>query len=180
MRVVQKVTSNELTSREKKMLLYTKYTYITYIVKLFHNVVTTGIETLVSPIQVSKKSATCGLSCMLTSSIYSSVLLKHWSQVGKRVVIAHSDTRAARMVIKQLPVEILQRCSHASSCMWMHSVLEEHYTGCQNSTHFVLNDPTHVSAHRWLLYHRHQQTQTPWSESASELYRPSNRRLSAK
>jgi hypothetical protein len=42
-----------------------------------------------------------------------------------------------RMVI-QLPVEVLQQCSNASSCtcMRMRIVMEEHYTICQHSTFF--------------------------------------------
>jgi hypothetical protein len=31
-----------------------------------------------------------------------------------------------------------------------------------------------------LIYHRHKPIKTTWPESASELYRPSDRRLSAK
>jgi hypothetical protein len=43
-------------------------------------------------------------------------------------------SRAASRVVKQLPAEMLQQCSHASSYMWMHIVMEEHYsyTICQH------------------------------------------------
>jgi hypothetical protein len=49
-------------------------------------------------------------------------------QLGKQVVVAWSKIRAVRSVIKQLPVEILQHCSSASSCIQKHTVMEEHYT----------------------------------------------------
>jgi hypothetical protein len=32
-------------------------------------------------------------------------------------------------------------------CMWMCIVMEEHYTGCQHSTPFVLNGPTQFFFH---------------------------------
>jgi hypothetical protein len=44
-------------------------------------------------------------------------------------------------VDKQLPVEMLQQCSSASSCMRKRIVVEEHYTGCQHSMLFVPNGP---------------------------------------
>jgi hypothetical protein len=58
-------------------------------------------------------------------------------------------------VVKQLPVEVLQQCSSASSCMRTHIGMEEHYTGCQHYKPFVLNDPMQfifsVSQHKtWL------------------------------
>jgi hypothetical protein len=36
---------------------------------------------------------------------------------------------------------MLQQCSGASNCMRMCVVMEEHYTACQHSPPFVLNDP---------------------------------------
>jgi hypothetical protein len=42
-------------------------------------------------------------------------------EVGKQVVVARSEIRSLRRVVKQLPVEMLQQC-----------------TGCQHSMHFVL------------------------------------------
>jgi hypothetical protein len=36
---------------------------------------------------------------------------------------------------------MLQQCSSASSCMRKRNFTEEHYTGCQHSTPFVLNGP---------------------------------------
>jgi hypothetical protein len=93
----------------------------------------------------SKKSATCELSHVLTPSIISSLLLKHRFQivlqVGEQVVVIQSEIWAVRGVVKQLPVEMLQQCSSASSCMQMRIVMEEHYTGYQHSTSFFLNGP---------------------------------------
>jgi hypothetical protein len=37
---------------------------------------------------------------------------------------------------------MLQQCSSASSCIWAGIVMEEHNTGCQHSTTFLLNGPT--------------------------------------
>jgi hypothetical protein len=55
---------------------------------------------------VSNKSATCELKHILTPSIIIAEVL--WSQpvhqVGKQVVVAGSDIRAVRRVVKQLPV----------------------------------------------------------------------------
>jgi hypothetical protein len=60
-----------------------------------------------------------------------------WSavlQVGKQVVVARSEIRAVRKVVKQRPVEMLQQYSSASSCIRMRIVMEVHYTRCQHST----------------------------------------------
>jgi hypothetical protein len=67
-------------------------------------------------------------------------------QVGKQVVVARSEIRAVRRVVRQLPVEMLQQCSSANSCMQTHIVMEEYYkyTACQHSMPFVLNGPTQV------------------------------------
>jgi hypothetical protein len=62
-------------------------------------------------------------------------------QVGKQVVIARSEIRAVRKVDKQLPVEMLQQCSSASSCMQMRIVMEVHYTGYQHSMPFCSECP---------------------------------------
>jgi hypothetical protein len=69
---------------------------------------------------VSKKSAVCELGHVLTPSIKSLLLLKHCDlnevfQVGKQVVGSRSEIRAVRRVVKQLPVDMLQQCSSASS-----------------------------------------------------------------
>jgi hypothetical protein len=55
------------------------------------------------------------------------------------MVVARSEIRAVRRVVKQLPVEMLLQCSSASSCMRARSGMEEHYTGRQHSTSFVLH-----------------------------------------
>jgi hypothetical protein len=48
------------------------------------------------------------------------------------VVVARSEIRAVRRVVKQLPVEVLQQCSSASSCMWT-------CLAWRSTTPFVLN-----------------------------------------
>jgi hypothetical protein len=55
------------------------------------------------------------------------------------VVVAQSEIRAVRRVVKQLPVEMLQHCLSVSSCMQMHIIIEQHYIGSQHSMAFVLN-----------------------------------------
>jgi hypothetical protein len=51
----------------------------------------------------------CELSHFLSLSINSSLLLKQLLlQVAKEVVVARSEIRAIRRVVKQHPVEILQ------------------------------------------------------------------------
>jgi hypothetical protein len=57
------------------------------------------------------------------------------------VVFAWSEIRAVRRVVKQLLVEMLQHYSSASICMWTLLVMEEHYTGFQHSTPFILDGP---------------------------------------
>jgi hypothetical protein len=63
------------------------------------------------------------------------------------VVVAWSEIRTVSKVVKQLPVEMLQLCSYASSCTRKHIVIEDHYTGCQRTTYFVLN-----SLHSLLIF----------------------------
>jgi hypothetical protein len=63
-------------------------------------------------------------------------------QVGKRVLVAQSEIRTVRRVVKQLPVEMHQQCSSVSSCMWMRIAMEVHSTICQHSKLCVLNGPT--------------------------------------
>jgi hypothetical protein len=57
------------------------------------------------------------------------------------VVVTRSEIRAARRVVKQLPVKMLKQYSNASSCMLTRIAIEEHYTVCQHSKTFVLNGP---------------------------------------
>jgi uncharacterized Fe-S cluster protein YjdI len=60
------------------------------------------------------------------------------------VVLAQSEIGAVRRVVQQLPVEVLQQCSSASSCMQMHIIIERLNTVCQHSMDFVLNGPTQL------------------------------------
>jgi hypothetical protein len=43
-------------------------------------------------------------------------------------------------VVEQLPVEMLQQCSNASSCMCTRIIMEEHYTVCQHPTQMALHN----------------------------------------
>jgi hypothetical protein len=88
---------------------------------------------------VSKQSASCELSHVLTPSI-NSLLLK--CCYPNQMVVACSEIWALRKVLKQLPVEMIQQCPSASTCMQTSIVMEEHYTGCQHSTLFFLNSLT--------------------------------------
>jgi hypothetical protein len=70
---------------------------------------------------VWKKSAACELSHVLTPPKFLIIVEVLWSQpvlqVGKQVVVAQSEIRAVGRVIKQLPVEMLQQCLSANSCI---------------------------------------------------------------
>jgi hypothetical protein len=160
------------TSNEKKIL----YTKNTYILKLFLNVVTAGIEELSSR---NKFLYSCVKEiyrpwAQSRFDIFHKILIivqALWSQplfqVGKQVAVARSEIRAVRTVVKQLPVKMLHQCSSASSCMRTRIVVEKHYeyTGCQHSTPFVLNSPTQCycfAIHIWrycgpLLHEFHHQ-----------------------
>jgi hypothetical protein len=61
---------------------------------------------------------------------------------SKQVVVARSEIKAVRRMVKQLPVETVQQCSSASSCTRRRIVMEELYTRCRRSTPFFLNVPT--------------------------------------
>jgi hypothetical protein len=52
------------------------------------------------------------------------------------VVVTQSEIGAVRRVV-ELPVEMLQLCSSASSCMWMHVFMEEHLAGREHSSPFL-------------------------------------------
>jgi hypothetical protein len=65
------------------------------------------------------------------------------------MVVAPSEIRAVRRAVKTLPVEMLQKCSSGSSCIRMGIAMDEHFTGCQHSTPFVLNGSTQI----FLLFH---------------------------
>jgi hypothetical protein len=91
---------------------------------------------------VSKKSAACKFSHVLTRTMNSTLLLKRCEtvlQVSKQMVVTCSKVRAIRRVVKWLPVEMLQQCWSVNSYMWTCIVMEEHHTGCQHSMPFGLN-----------------------------------------
>jgi hypothetical protein len=113
------------TSNEKKKYYAQKEKYK---LKLLLNLVTAETEALVisdtkicSYVYVKE---VCRLWTQPRFGTFSQLLIvveALWSQpvlqVGKQVVVARSEIRAIRMVVKQLPVEMLQQCSSASSCM---------------------------------------------------------------
>jgi hypothetical protein len=79
------------------------------------------------------------------------------SSSGKHMVVAWSKTRAVWMVVKQLPVEMPQQCSSVMSCISTHmkacTVMKKHYTGCQQSTPFVMLFCWYFTVHFvWLLW----------------------------
>jgi hypothetical protein len=102
-----------------------------------------------------------------------------WSQpnlqVGKQMGGAWSEIRAVRRVVKQLPVETLQQCSSASSCVRTRIAMKERYTVCRQSTTSVLNGPTHFLVFRNtlltllcpLLHEFHHQNSSPVPENSS-------------
>jgi hypothetical protein len=81
-------------------------------------------------IPVSIKSTTCEFSHVLTHTTNSSLLLKCCDpkpvlHVRKQVIVAWSEIRAVRKVVKQLPVEMLQLRSSASSALsWRSTTLD--------------------------------------------------------
>jgi hypothetical protein len=97
---------------------------------------------------VSKTSAACEPSHVLTPSINFTLLLKHFFskqvlQVGKQVVLARIGIRAVKEGVQTTSRWNSPGVLSASSCMWTRIFMMEHYTGCQHSTPFVLNDPRH-------------------------------------
>jgi hypothetical protein len=139
------------TSNEKRIL----YIKITYILKLLLNVVTAGIEALVileNKFLYAWVKEVCRLWAQSRFETYHQLLLIFeglWPQpvlqVDTQVVLAQSEIRAVRWVVKQLPVEMFQQCSSASSYMRVRIVMEEH------STPFVLNGPTQCTCRQ--LHH---------------------------
>jgi hypothetical protein len=117
MRTTQKVTSNELLTKQamrRKHLLCTK---ITYILKPFLNVVTAGIEALVvsgNEFLYTCVKEVCHLWAQPCFDTFHQLLIiveTSWSQpvlrVGKQVTVTWSEIRDVRKVVKQLPVEML-------------------------------------------------------------------------
>jgi hypothetical protein len=80
---------------------------------------------------VWKKSAACDYTfhqlLIIVEALWSHPVL----QISKQVVVTQNKIRAVRRVVKQLPVEMLQKCSSMSSGMQTCIVTEEHYTGWQ-------------------------------------------------
>jgi hypothetical protein len=113
-----------------------------YILKLLLNIATAGIEPLVvlgnKFLYVYVKEI-CHLWAQPRFDTFHQLIIVEalWSQP-----VTQSEIRAVRRVVKQLPVEMLQQYSSVNSCMRICIVMEEHYTGCQHSTPFVLNGPT--------------------------------------
>jgi hypothetical protein len=73
--------------------------------------------------------------------IIAEALWSQTAQVGKQVVVARTELRAVRRMVRILQVEKLQQSS-ASSCTHMRTrvvIMEEHYTGCQHSASCDLN-----------------------------------------
>jgi hypothetical protein len=108
------------TSKKKK-ILYTKNTYIH---KLFLNSVAAGTEALVvsgNEFFNACVKEVCRLWAQPRLDTFKQLIIAEtlWShpllQVGKQVVVARSEIRALRRVAKQLPVQMLQQCSIASS-----------------------------------------------------------------
>jgi hypothetical protein len=121
---------NKTSNGEK--ILYAKNTYI---FKPLLNVVSAGIEALI--VSGNKFLHACVKAvCRLWAQprfdtfhqlliIIQELLSQPLLQVGTQVIVT-SEISAVRMVVKQLPVEILQRCSNAISCMRTRIIMEEH------------------------------------------------------
>jgi hypothetical protein len=143
MRTIQNCEQNK---QWEKNIIYKKY-----ILKLFLNKVTSEIEALVvvgNKLLYACVKEVCHLWAQPLFDTFCQLLIIVeilWSQpvshVGKQVAVAWSEIRTLRRLVKQLPVEILQQCSSASSCMWTCIVMEQHETRCQHSVSFVLNGP---------------------------------------
>jgi hypothetical protein len=119
-----------------------------YILKVFLNAITAGNEAFVSGntflyVCVKEVYRLGALSRFDTSQQLLITVEALWSQpilqVGKQVVVARSENRVVRRMVKQHPAEMLEQCASASSCMWTRDVMQEHYTVCQHSTPFVMN-----------------------------------------
>jgi hypothetical protein len=117
-KAIRKVTKQGM----RKKLLYIKNTYI---LNLLLNVVIVEIETLVSENKFSYACVkeVCRLWAQPCFDTFNQLLIiveALWSQpvlqVGKQVVVAWSKIKAVRRVVRQLPTEMLQQCSSASSC----------------------------------------------------------------
>jgi hypothetical protein len=97
---------------------------------LLLNVVTVGTESFVLP-----RSNTFHYFFNIAEELWSQPVL----QVCELEIVTGSEIWALRKVVKQLPVEMLQQCWIANSCMRKRIVMGEHYTGYQHSTPSFLN-----------------------------------------
>jgi hypothetical protein len=143
--VLRNVISGELLTKQamrKTFLLYTKNTYIP---KQLPNLVTAGTEALVASgnkfLHAYVKEVCCLWAQPHCDTFHQLVVEALWSQpvhqVGKQVVVAQSEIRAVRRVVRQLPVEMHQQCWSVRNCIRACIVMEE----CQYFTPFVLNSP---------------------------------------
>jgi hypothetical protein len=145
-RAIRKVPSSEvLTKQGTRKKCNTTNSYIR-VLQLHPNIASVGNEALISGSKLCmavSKSAVYELSHVLIPSISSSTVEALWSQpvlhLGQQVLAARSEIRAVRRVVKQLPVEMIQQCLSANSCMRARIVVDEHYTECQHSDPFPLN-----------------------------------------
>jgi hypothetical protein len=120
-----------------------------YILKVILNIVTAATDALVvlgNKILNTCVKEVCGLWAQPHFDTFHQILISVealWSQpvlqVDKQVVVAQSKIRAERLVVKQLPVEMLQQYPSAKSCMQMRIIMQKHYTLCQHSMPFFLN-----------------------------------------
>jgi hypothetical protein len=122
----------------KTIPLYTKNRYI---LKLLFNFFTTGIEAFVALglCQRSLQPVSSVISwCLASTAHYCWSVVLPTSSSG-RWTVACSEIGATRRVAKQPGVAVIQQCWGARSCMRTRIVIDEHCTGCQHSTPFVLN-----------------------------------------
>jgi hypothetical protein len=116
------------TSSDKKLACK-----IMVILKLLLKAVTARIVTLVvsgNKLLYSCVKSVCRLWTQPRFDTFHQLLIiveVLWSQlvlrVGKRVIVSQREIRAVRRVTKQLPVEMLQQCSSASSCTSMRTCI---------------------------------------------------------
>jgi hypothetical protein len=148
------VTSGELLTKQAIRKNNKKKPYI---IKLLLNVVTAGIEALVS---VNKFFYACvKVVCHLWSQprfdtfhpLLHIVIPTNFG-VGKPTLVARSEIGVVRRVVKQLSVEMLQQLSSTSTCNRARIVMEEHYNVCQHSTPIFRNILMHFSRNTLLLY----------------------------
>jgi hypothetical protein len=162
------------TNKEKKLL----YIRNTYILKLLMNLVTAGIEALslwgnkflyacvkeVCRLWSQSRFDTLHQLLIITEALWYQPVL----QVRKQVLVARGEIRAVRRWSNNSQLK-------CSSSVRVCIVIDEHYTGCQNSTLFVHNGPTKffqcLEIHFWrycgpLLHEFHHQHSFPVAENS--------------